>query len=145
MNDEELDKEDKDESVNVSLVLKNQMGYTDDIYELFKGSLTGILLAYETAETCNYDALDSDITNHMHDLRGRLRTEMDDSRYYRILKDDQEWRHELYVGTQYLVDHVLKTNELLINSVYDSLNIRDVTVPVISQQRIMVMLNGVKR
>lgn len=143
MTDEkEFDKENKDR--NMSFILKNQMGYTDDIYELLKGSLTGVLLAYETAETCTYDTLDKDITSHMYDLRGQLRVSTNDSRYMRIVKDDIEWREELYTGTKFLVDHVLRTNELAIDTLYSSFNIRDVQIPVITQNSIVVMLSGVK-
>lgn len=143
MSDEKFDKENENQTV--SLVLKNQLGYTNDIYELLKGSLTGVLLAYETAETCSYDTLDHDITNHMYDLRGQLRVTPSDNSYMRIIKDDVEWCEELFTGTRYLVDHVLRSNEHQITHMYEDFNIRDVSIPTITQNRILVMLHGVKR
>lgn len=144
MSDEkDFDKENADQQF--SIVFRNQHGYTEDIYELLKGSLTDALLAYETAETCSYDNLQWDITQQIYDQRGRLNVSPLNDSYMRILKDDREWRDEMYAGTQFLINHVLQENEARLLSIYQSYNIRDVQVPVVTQNRILVLLSGLKK
>ncbi|EBV8434235.1 hypothetical protein AVA65_08295 [Salmonella enterica subsp. enterica serovar Minnesota] len=144
MSDEkDFDKENEDQQFSV--VFRNQNGYTEDIYELLKGGLTDALLAYETAETCSYDNLDWDITKQIYDQRGRLAVSPRNDSYMRILKDDREWRDEMYTGTKFLIDHVLRENEGQLLAIYESYNIRDVQVPTVTQNRIVVLLSGLKK
>lgn len=142
MNKELFDKENADNIY--SLVLKNAPGYTEDMYELAKGSLMGALMAYEKVETCTFDTLDQDITDLIYDRQGRFRVSPTDMGYMRILRDVAEWREDLYTGAKQLLQNVLTENEPYITDLYANTNIRDINIPVFTQNRILVLVSGVR-
>lgn len=125
------------------LPLAGQPGYSEDVLTLAKQTLVGTILAYQDEETVDFDALPYDINMLLFDDEGEIRLSPGTDRYYRLLNNQYDEINLLRQGTEYLVRHVLRENHDTLISMYDTFNIRDVDVPIVTKQRFIVNIYGV--
>lgn len=125
------------------LSLASQPGYSEDVMHLAGQSLVSAILAYQDAETLEFDSLAYDINMLLFDDQGEIRVPPGSDRYYRILNNQYDEINLLKQGTEYLVRHVMEENNDDIVTMYQNYNIRDVDVPVMTKQRFIVNIYGV--
>lgn len=139
MSDEK--KKDDVKNQNVTLMFRNQPGYSESMYGLLGRSLSDVLIAYENAETCSFDNLSDDVNQVVQDDMGQRRVSVS-RELYRVITDNADLAEEYRTGVQHLVKYVLSENEIMLESLYQSFNIRDVSIPTITPNRIMMIFSG---
>ena len=129
------------EEIITNLMLNNQPGYSEDVYLLMSKSLMGAVLAGERADELSFEYLFDDINTYlaMECCRPRVIRQ-----HYHINKDHRDLRNELREGVEYLLHNVMYTNKHVIEHLYDGVIINNVDVPIITPNRICLMVNGVK-